>query len=103
MIMGLSTFAIGLLPTYAQIGVLAPVLLVVLRAFFQGLGLGGEWGAAVLMSVEHAPTHKRGFYGSWPQMGGPIGALLANFIFLGASSAMTEEQFLAWAGASRSD
>ena len=72
MIMGVATFLIGCLPTHASIGVLAPILLVVLR-FAQGIGVGGEWGGAVLMSVEHAPKGKRGFYGSFPQMGVPAG------------------------------
>ena len=65
MIMGLATFAIGLMPTYDAIGVWAPILLVALR-LIQGFGVGGEWGGAVLMAVEHAPTGRRGFYGSWP-------------------------------------
>ncbi len=78
MIMGAATFAIGLLPTYEQIGVWAPVLLVLLRVL-QGFGLGGEWGGAVLMAVEHAPAHRRGFYGSWPQIGAPAGLLVANW------------------------
>ena len=72
MIMGVATFLIGLLPTYAQIGPWAPVLLVLLR-IAQGFGVGGEWGGAVLMAVEHAPAGKRGFYGSWPQIGVPAG------------------------------
>jgi MHS family shikimate/dehydroshikimate transporter-like MFS transporter len=95
LIMGLATFAIGLLPTYATIGVAAPVLLVILR-FAQGLGVGGEWGGAVLMSVEHAPKGKRGLFGAWPQMGVPAGLLLSTLVFLGLQSATTEEQFLAW-------
>ncbi|MGZ4472261.1 MAG: MFS transporter [Nocardioidaceae bacterium] len=77
MIMGLSTFAMGLLPTYASIGVAAPVLLVSLR-MLQGIGLGGEWGGAVLLCVEHAPSGKRGWYSSWPQLGVPIGLLLST-------------------------
>ena len=71
-VMGLGTFLIGLLPTYQQIGVAAPVLLVVLR-FLQGIGLGGEWGGAVLMVVENAPKHRRGLFGSMVQIGNPIG------------------------------
>jgi metabolite-proton symporter len=77
MIMGLSTFAMGLLPTYDSIGVAAPVLLVLLR-MLQGIGLGGEWGGAVLLCVEHAPDDRRGWYSSWPQLGVPIGLLLST-------------------------
>jgi MFS transporter, MHS family, shikimate and dehydroshikimate transport protein len=77
MIMGLATFAMGLLPTYAQIGVAAPVLLLILR-MLQGVGLGGEWGGAVLLCVEHAPPGRRGWYSSWPQLGVPIGLLLST-------------------------
>src|SRR5499427_1625105 len=79
LIMGIATFLIGLVPTYQQIGIWAPVLLVVLR-FAQGFGVGGEWGGAVLMAVEHSPRGKRGFYGSWPQIGVPAGLLLANLV-----------------------
>ena len=77
MIMGLSTFAMGLLPTYDAIGVAAPLLLVLLR-MLQGIGLGGEWGGAVLLCVEHAPDRRRGWYSSWPQLGVPIGLLLST-------------------------
>jgi MFS transporter, MHS family, shikimate and dehydroshikimate transport protein len=94
MIMGVATFLIGLLPTYDQIGVWAPILLVGLR-LFQGIGVGGEWGGAVLMAVEHAPAHKRGFYGSWPQVGVPAGLVLANLVF-SIFSGLPQEQFLAW-------
>jgi MFS transporter, MHS family, shikimate and dehydroshikimate transport protein len=93
-IMGLATFGIGLLPTYAQIGPWAPVLLVTLR-LAQGFGVGGEWGGAVLMAVEHAPPGARGFYGSWPQMGVPAGLLLSSGAFV-ALSGLPEDQFLAW-------
>ena len=72
LIMGVATFLIGLLPTYATVGVWAPVLLLLLRVF-QGIGIGGEWGGAVLMAVEHSPEGRRGFYGSWPQIGVPAG------------------------------
>nr|AYM53293.1 major facilitator superfamily protein [Cystobacter fuscus] len=94
MIMGVATFAIGLLPTYERVGILAPILLVVLR-IIQGFGLGGEWGGAVLMAVESAPAHRRGFYGSWPQMGAPAGLLVANAVF-SLFSRLPEEQFVAW-------
>jgi MHS family shikimate/dehydroshikimate transporter-like MFS transporter len=79
-IMGLSTFCIGLLPTYASIGVLAPILLIVLR-IVQGIGLGGEWGGASLTVLEHAPAEKRGFYASFVQIGFPIGLVLASLMF----------------------
>ncbi len=95
LIMGVATFLIGLLPTFESVGLLAPILLVALR-LFQGIGVGGEWGGAVLMAVEHAPQGRRGFYGSWPQMGVPAGLLLANVVFFISSTAMPEEQFLAW-------
>jgi metabolite-proton symporter len=94
-IMGVATFVMGLLPTYNSIGVWAPILLVVLR-FIQGIGVGGEWGGAVLMAVEHSPPGRRGYYGSWPQMGVPAGLLLANLVFLASSSYIPEEQFLSW-------
>lgn len=79
-LMGIATTCIGLLPTYASIGVAAPMLLLVLR-IFQGLAAGGEWGGAVLMAVEHAPIHKRGRFGSFPQMGVPLGLILASAMF----------------------
>ncbi len=79
-IMGFSTFCIGLLPTYASIGVLAPILLILLR-IIQGIGLGGEWGGASLMVLEHAPSEKRGFYSSFVQIGFPIGLVLATLVF----------------------
>jgi MHS family shikimate/dehydroshikimate transporter-like MFS transporter len=94
LIMGVATFLIGLLPTYETIGVWAPILLVVLRVF-QGFGVGGEWGGAVLMAVEHSPRGRRGFYGSWPQMGSSAGLLIATGLFTAVSS-MPEEQFLSW-------
>jgi metabolite-proton symporter len=93
-IMGVATFFIGLLPTYDQIGIWAPIALVTLR-LAQGFGVGGEWGGAVLMAVEHAPPGKRGFYGSWPQIGVPAGLLLANAVFSFFSN-LPEEQFLSW-------
>jgi MFS transporter, MHS family, shikimate and dehydroshikimate transport protein len=93
-IMGLATFAIGVLPTYAQIGPWAGVGLVVLR-LAQGFGVGGEWGGAVLMAVEHAPAGSRGFYGSWPQMGVPAGLLMSTAMFA-IVSRLPEDQFLSW-------
>ncbi len=95
-IMGVGTFLIGLLPTYNNIGVWAAVLLTVLR-ILQGFGVGGEWGGAVLMAVEHAPANRRGFYGSWPQMGVPAGLVLANLVFGYFSGSRPEAEFLAGA------
>ncbi len=92
--MGIATFLIGLLPTYDTIGIWAPIILVALR-LFQGFGVGGEWGGAVLMAVEHSPDGRRGFYGSWPQMGVPAGLLLSTGAFT-VFSGLPEEQFLAW-------
>ncbi|HEX2741660.1 MAG TPA: MFS transporter [Rubrobacter sp.] len=89
MIMGIATALIGFLPTYQSIGIWAPIILVVLR-FFQGIGVGGEWGGAVLMAVEHAPEGRRGFYGSWPQMGVPAGLLTGNLAFLAATAWLPE-------------
>ncbi len=80
-VMGAATFLVGLLPTYDSIGILAPILLILLRAV-QGIGFGAEWGGAVLMAVEHAPAKRRGFFGSVPQIGIPAGLLLANGTFL---------------------
>lgn len=94
MMMGVATVLIGLLPTYEQVGVAAPVLLVALR-FIQGFGVGGEWGGAVLMAVEHGHEGRRGFHASWVQAGVPVGLLLANGVFHLASS-MEEKAFLAW-------
>jgi MFS transporter, MHS family, shikimate and dehydroshikimate transport protein len=94
-IMGLATAAIGVLPTFETIGIWAPVLLVVLR-ILQGFAVGGEWGGAVLMTVEHAPDHQRGFYSSWVQMGVPAGIVLANGVFLLFETSLSEEAFLAW-------
>jgi MHS family shikimate/dehydroshikimate transporter-like MFS transporter len=95
LIMGLATAMIGLLPTYATIGVWSPILLVAMR-LAQGFGLGGEWGGAVLMAVEHAPPNRRGFYGSWPQIGAYIGLLLSTLVFRYVSK-MPEAEFLSWA------
>ena len=94
MIMGVATTVIGLLPTYDSIGIWAPVLLVAMR-FCQGLGVGGEWGGAVLMVVESAPPEKRGFYGAFPQLGVPLGLLLSSGIFQ-LVAGMSNEDFLSW-------
>jgi MHS family shikimate/dehydroshikimate transporter-like MFS transporter len=94
MLMGVATFVIGLLPTTYTIGIWAPILLIVLRTF-QGIGVGGEWGGAVLLAVEHSPEGRRGFYGSWPQMGVPAGLLLGNTVLLPFAT-LPEEQFLSW-------
>jgi metabolite-proton symporter len=90
--MGLSTVAIGLLPTYATIGVAAPLLLALCR-FGQGLGLGGEWGGAVLLAVENAPPNRRAWYGMFPQLGAPIGFLCSGAVFLLLSETLTDDQF----------
>jgi len=95
LLMGVATALIGTLPTYSSIGVWAPVLLVALR-FVQGIGVGGEWGGAVLMAVEHSGGRRRGFHGSWPQMGVPAGLLLATGVFALLSSRLSEAEFLAW-------
>lgn len=93
--MGISTVIIGLLPTYAAIGTLAPLLLALCR-FGQGLGLGGEWGGAVLLATENAPPGKRAWYGMFPQLGAPIGFFLSGGIFLLLSETMTDEQFFSY-------
>jgi len=93
--MGLCTVAIGVLPTYPSIGVAAPALLAFCR-FGQGLGLGGEWGGAVLLAVENAPAGKRAWYGMFPQLGAPIGFLLSGGIFLLLSRSLTNDQFFAF-------
>jgi len=93
--MGVSTVTIGLLPTYATIGLAAPLLLAVCR-FGQGLGLGGEWGGAVLLAVENAPPGRRAWYGMFPQLGAPIGFLFSGGVFLLLSSLLTDEQFFAF-------
>lgn len=94
-VMGVATFAIGLLPTYSAIGVWAPILLVLLR-FLQGMAVGGEWAGAVLMAVEHAPANRRGFYGSFPQMGVPLGLVLSNVVFLAIATTLSDDQFATW-------
>lgn len=93
--MGLSTVAIGLLPTYASIGVMAPVLLALCR-FGQGLGLGGEWGGAVLLATENAPPGKRAWFGMFPQLGAPVGFIASGGIFLVLSSTLSDAQFLSF-------
>ena len=92
--MGLATFLIGLLPTYAQIGIWAPILLVALR-LIQGFSVGGEWGGAALMTVEHAPKGRRGYYGSWTMAAASAGVMLATGVYA-AFSGLSDEQFLAW-------
>ena len=94
-LMGLATAGIGLLPTYAQIGVAAPLLLLLFR-LIQGLGIGGEWGGALLLATEYAPKSQRGLFGSFPQMGIPIGLVLAYGFFFLLTWIMPEEMFLAW-------
>ena len=94
-LMGAATALIGVLPTYAQVGMLAPILLVLLR-ILQGFSAGGEWGGAALMSVEHAPPGKRGFFGAYPQIGVPVGMILATATMWVITSSLTEEQFLTW-------
>ena len=94
-IMGIATVAIGLIPSYATIGIWAPVLLILCR-LAQGIGLGGEWGGAVLMSFESAPAHKRAFYASLPQIGMSVGLLLASGVIGLASMLLTDEAFLNW-------
>ena len=93
--MGASTALIGLLPTYAQIGVWAPVLLMVLR-ILQGFSAGGEWGGAALMAVEHAPRDRRGFWGAYPQIGVPVGMIIATLVLFLLRLSMSPEQFLEW-------
>jgi metabolite-proton symporter len=95
MTMGVSTVAIGLLPTYASAGVLAPLLLALCR-LGQGLGLGGEWGGAVLLATENAPPGKRAWYGMFPQLGAPIGFICATGSFLILSEVLSDAQFFAW-------
>ncbi|MET8856980.1 MULTISPECIES: MFS transporter [unclassified Streptomyces] len=92
---GAATVAVGCVPTYDRIGVAAPVLLLVLR-FLQGLGLGGEWGGAVLLTAEHAPAGRRGLWSSFPQMGPSLGFVLANGVMLALSSTLSDAQFAQW-------
>ena len=95
MTMGPSTVAIGLLPGYASIGILAPILLALFR-FGQGLGLGGEWGGAVLLATENAPSGKKAWYGMFPQLGAPIGFLCSSAIFLILSKTLSDQQFISF-------
>ncbi|MFE1234368.1 MFS transporter [Streptomyces sp. NPDC058745] len=92
---GCATVAVGCVPSYATLGITAPVLLLVLR-FLQGLGLGGEWGGAVLLTAEHAPERRRALWASFPQIGPAVGFLLANGVMLALSAALTDAQFRAW-------
>ncbi len=94
-LIGVATFLIGCLPTYAQVGLLAPALLVILR-FLQGFALGGEWGGAVLLVAEHSPSKSRGFWASWPQAAVPVGNLLATLVLFVLSSTLSEAAFLGW-------
>lgn len=94
-LIGVSTFLMGCLPSFGSIGYLAPILLVVLR-FIQGFALGGEWGGAILLVTEHSPNKSRAFWGSFPQAAVPIGNLLATLVLLGLSALLSEEAFLAW-------
>jgi len=93
--MGISTVAIGLLPTYATIGFAAPLLLALCR-FGQGLGLGGEWGGAVLLAIENAPPGRRAWYGMFPQLGAPLGFFLSGLVFLVLSEKLTNEEFFSY-------
>ena len=95
MLMGVSSTLIGFLPTYAMIGVAAPVLLTLLR-FAQGLAIGGQWGGAMLLVTENAPDDKRGYYGAYAQAGAPVGVILANLAFIIISALVSEESFNTW-------
>jgi MFS family permease len=95
LMMGVATTLIGLLPTYATVGALAPLLLVALR-FVQGLAIGGQWAGAVLLATENAPPDKRGFYGAFAQIGVPAGVILANLVFLVVNATVSGNDFLAW-------
>ncbi len=94
-LMGVASTMIGLLPTFATIGIAAPVLLSVLR-FAQGLAIGGQWGGAMLLVTESAPDDKRGYYGSFAQAGAPVGVILANLAFIAISASVSEEAFMSW-------
>ena len=95
MLMGIASTLIGLLPTYAMIGVTAPILLTILR-FAQGLAIGGQWGGAMLLVTESAPSNKRGYYGAYAQAGAPIGVILANLAFISTSALLSDDAFMSW-------
>ena len=95
MMMGVATTLIGLLPTYESIGIAAPLMLVALR-FIQGLAVGGQWGGAMLLVTESAPSNKRGWYGAYAQAGAGVGVILANLAFLAVSTSMSDEAFVEW-------
>ena len=95
MMMGVATTLIGLLPTYQSIGIAAPLMLVALR-FIQGLAVGGQWGGAMLLVTESAPSEKRGWYGAYAQAGAAVGVILANLAFLSVSTSMSDEAFIEW-------
>ncbi|MCE9530210.1 MAG: MHS family MFS transporter [Planctomycetes bacterium] len=95
LLMGISTLLIGFLPTYAEVGIAAPILLTLLR-FLQGLGVGGEWGGAVLMAVEHGHKGRRGFYASWPQAGVPLGLLASTGVMALCQASLSPEDFHSW-------
>ena len=95
MTMGLSTVCIGLLPTYKDIGIAAPLLLCLCRVG-QGIGLGGEWGGAALVATENAPDGKRAWFGTFPQLGAPIGLFMANGVFFLISSVIGHEAMVDW-------
>ena len=94
-LVGVSTFLMGCLPTYQAIGIMAPILLVLLR-FVQGFAVGGEWGGAVLLVAEHSPKESRGFWASWPQAGVPLGNLLATAVLWVLSTTLDEAHFMSW-------
>ena len=95
LLMGIASTLIGLLPTYAMIGVTAPILLTSLR-FAQGLAIGGQWGGAMLLVTESAPSNQRGYYGAFAQAGAPLGVILANLAFIVTSASLPEESFMSW-------
>src|SRR3712207_5945518 len=94
-LMGVATVLIGLLPTYAQIGIWAPALLILLR-LVQGFAVGGEWGGAVLLAAEHGDAARRGFWASWPQAGVPLGLVLASGVLALMSAWLSDADFVSW-------